>query len=191
MTVKVTLKETEKKMNYDLIDTTLYNQEREKLKVYLDTASPPNPTVGVGHKVTPEDNLNVGDVITQEYSRQLYLKDRDTAIQGALSIFPDFKTFPDTAQTAILSVIFNVGVGNFSTWKNTIKLINSHDWQKVAEYFNSSAFDNYRRQVGKRVSEIADLFKRAGVASIVFGVLGLGAISFIIYKVIQHRGAAT
>ena len=180
------IEQKETDMNFDLIDTTLLNQEGEKLTVYLDTASPPNPTVGRGHKVRPEDNLNVGDTITPEQSQQFYINDRTEAIQGALKIFPDFNTFPDSAQTAILSIIFNVGDGTFSTWKNTIALINSHDWEKVSDDFNSSAFDLWRSQVGERVAEIADLFKKAGVGVIVFGVLGLGVISFIIYKVIQH-----
>lgn len=177
-------------MNLDLIDKTLYKEENEKLTVYPDTSAQHWPTVGIGHKVLPEDNLKVGDTITPDRSRQLYQNDRNIALHAALSIFPDFNTFPDSAQTAIVSIIFNVGAGEFLKWKNTIALINTHDWQKVSDYFNSSAFAKWRGQVGERASEIVDLFKKAGVAGIVFGIAGLGAISFIIYKIIQRNAAA-
>lgn len=57
-------------------------REGERLKVYLDTEG--YATVGVGHKVLPQDGLKVGDKITREQSEAFLAEDAKSAFDKAL-----------------------------------------------------------------------------------------------------------
>jgi GH24 family phage-related lysozyme (muramidase) len=175
-------------MNFDLIDKTILQHEGERLKVYADTLG--NPTVGIGHLIRPEDKLQIGDTISQDQSKEFFIKDRNTAVKDSLSIFPDLATFPGTVQAAVVSMLFNLGKPKFSTWTNTINLIKSHDWKKVSDYLNSSAFDKWRSQVGKRVSELAGLFQKGAAGTVIIAAIGLSGIAFILYQIFRNQNNA-
>lgn len=58
-------------------------REGRRNDVYLDSRG--IPTVGIGHKVLPEDNLKVGDVISDARVEAFYVKDSKVALDAARS----------------------------------------------------------------------------------------------------------
>lgn len=58
-------------------------REGRRNDVYLDSRG--IPTVGIGHKVLPEDNLKVGDVISDAQVEAFYAKDSKVALDAARS----------------------------------------------------------------------------------------------------------
>ena len=55
--------------------------EGEKDYVYLDTLH--HPTVGIGHKVLPEDHLKLGDTVTPAQVDAFFSKDGGAALKAA------------------------------------------------------------------------------------------------------------
>ena len=131
----------------------LYDQlvidEGRRLDVYLDTKN--LPTVGIGHKVLPEDNLEVGDTITPEQCQRFFDSDLDKAILGAKYSFPEFDSLPDEVQEIIINMIFNLGLGGFKKFLKLIAAINAHDWAAAADEMKNS---QWYTQVGDRAKRL-------------------------------------
>ncbi len=80
-----------------------------RLVVYLDIAG--YATVGWGHKVTPEDNLKVGDVVTQEWADAKLLADLAPAQLDVDHYSP--QTLNDAQFSALVDYTYNCGVEAF------------------------------------------------------------------------------
>ena len=104
--------------------------EGERLKVYLDNAN--IPTVGVGHKVLPVDNLKVGDMITQKKSSSLLRKDLSvakTAVNTQVKV-----PLNQSQYDALVSFVFNVGIYNFAE-STLLEKLNEYDYQGALAEF--------------------------------------------------------
>lgn len=95
----------------DAFKQALIEEEGVRYTVYRDVAG--YPTVGVGHLVTPGDNLRVGDRIDEE--RVLALLDRDLRIaeQGVRKLVGTLPLYQHEFD-ALLDLVYNVGIGNVS-----------------------------------------------------------------------------
>jgi len=78
------------------------------LQVYLDPVK--IPTVGVGHVVRPEDNLQVGDTITQAQADEFLQEDLQSAETDVDNLVDDELT--ENQRGALVSFTFNAGAGN-------------------------------------------------------------------------------
>jgi len=81
---------------------------------YFDTAvSKENPegipTVGYGHRILPEDNLKVGDTITEEQAEEFLRKDKEKAVASAEKGVPNWDKHPEEVQHVLISMIFQMG----------------------------------------------------------------------------------
>lgn len=98
--------------------------EGERLTVYRDSAD--IPTVGVGHKVLPQDNLAVGDTITQAQSDAFLradLKSAEHAINSLVKVPLNQNQFD-----SLTSFVFNIGINAFRESTLLAKL-NQYDYQ--------------------------------------------------------------
>lgn len=67
------------------------------------------PTVGYGHLVTPEDNLKLGDTITDEQADEFLRKDKEKAVASAEKGVPNWDKHPEEVQHVLISMIFQMG----------------------------------------------------------------------------------
>lgn len=89
----------------------LAEEEGVRLTVYRDVAG--HPTVGVGHLVTPADNLRIGDRI--DYAQALAFLNADLAhaektVRDLVGHLPLYQHEFD----ALVGLVYNVGEGNVS-----------------------------------------------------------------------------
>lgn len=123
--------------------------EGERLKVYKDSAG--YLTVGVGHKVLPEDNLKYGDIITTQKSMQFLRNDLAWA-ERAVNVH--VKVPLNQAQyDALVSFVFNVGVNNFSE-STLLKKLNQYDYNGALAEFPKWKYATDQTTQEKYVDEI-------------------------------------
>jgi lysozyme len=113
-----------------------------KLDVYLDGNG--FKTVGYGHKVTDDDDLDVGDSITQAEADE-YLSDdlQDTEDEVTEFVTADLN---DNEFSALVSFTFNEGSGRLKDSTLLVRL-NEGDFKDAANEFLRWVF------IGKQVSE--------------------------------------
>ena len=108
----------------------LVEQEGLRLKVYLDTAG--LPTIGVGHLIRPEDNLTLGDYITDKQAMEFLDKDLEEA-EDAITNWVDVDLNQNQFD-ALVSFTFNLGVNAFK--KSTLlKELNLEHYVMAASEF--------------------------------------------------------
>ncbi|KLE36134.1 hypothetical protein AAW00_05610 [Aurantiacibacter luteus] len=113
----------------------LAEEEGVRLTVYRDVAG--YPTVGVGHLVTPEDNLKVGDRISYERALALLEGDLKTAEEGVRNLVGDLALYQNEFD-ALVDLVYNVGSGNVSERESPRlnKAIAERDYQGIADELN-------------------------------------------------------
>lgn len=117
-------------MDITQLEKQLTEDEGKRLKVYLDTKG--LPTVGIGHLVTKDDDLSIGDTITEEKCLTLFKQDVDTAIKSCYKLFKDFASQPEEVKQIVVNMCFNLGVTRLAGFKKFIKAIDIKDYQKAA-----------------------------------------------------------
>ncbi|MFM0502508.1 lysozyme [Paraburkholderia caffeinilytica] len=95
------------------------------------------PTVGLGHRVVPEDHLALGDIISVERARNFFdvnLRPVEAAINRDVRV-PLYQYEYD----ALVSVLFNAGTGKRDSdpWPGTRS-------QYLASYLNQGEYDRMR-----------------------------------------------
>ena len=116
----------------DDFKVALIEEEGVRQTVYRDVAG--YPTVGVGHLVLPEDDLQVGDRITQEEVLEFLDADLAKAEDGVRELVGDLELYQHEFD-ALVDLVFNVGKGNVSEERRP-KLnaaIEAGDYDAIAE----------------------------------------------------------
>ena len=116
----------------DEMKQAMIEEEGARKIVYLDVAG--NPTVGVGHLVTPDDGLFVGDRISDDRILDLLEKDLRIAERAAVRLLGDLPVHQHEFD-ALVDLIFNVGEGNVSERASPRlnQAIASGDYQGIAD----------------------------------------------------------
>lgn len=144
--------------------------EGVRYRVYKDTAG--KLTVGIGFNmdspnaraiwlkagVSESFNLVYGgkQSLSVNSVQLLFNACMDSAITDLKSIFPDYDTYPELVQLALINMVFNMGKPVFETFFSTIKLIKARKWDEVAEHILGTLWS---KQVGQRSVRVANLFK--------------------------------
>lgn len=127
--------------------------EGESLSAYNDTSK--NKTIGIGHKVKPEESLQT---ITKEEQESLFDKDVKEHIRRAKALFPKFDSYPLNVKQALADGAFR---GDFEPDHKTVRYINTGQWEKVpTEYINR---DDYRESKASEKYPIGDERRKTGI----------------------------
>lgn len=104
--------------------------EGDVLTVYKDIGG--RLTVGRGHLITDDDNLEFGEIISQEESDDFFADD----FQNTLHALDDLVTveLSDSQSVALLDFIFNLGAENLKTSTLLAKL-NQSDYHNASLEF--------------------------------------------------------
>lgn len=104
-------------------------REGLRLVVYRDSLG--KPTVGVGHLVLPEDNLEVGDRITRKRADAFLKHDMQWAYRAAKNQAQESGVMTDDWILALTSVNFQLGENWIRKFPNTWKAIVTKDYSKA------------------------------------------------------------
>jgi GH24 family phage-related lysozyme (muramidase) len=89
----------------------MVEEEGVRYDVYRDVAG--YPTVGVGHRVLPEDNLRVGDMISHRDAMSFLEQDISKAEEAVRNLVGDLAVSQNEFD-ALVDLVFNVGEGTVS-----------------------------------------------------------------------------
>jgi GH24 family phage-related lysozyme (muramidase) len=134
-------------------------REGKRLTVYKDSLG--KPTVGVGHLVLPEDNLKLGDSISEERCKSFLDKDMTKAFLAAQRQTAELKYLVTEECVglmieALTSVNFQLGTTWNKTFKNTWAMIVKGDLVAASEAVKDS---KWYVQTPVRVNDFAAALK--------------------------------
>lgn len=131
-------------------------------------------TVGVGHNLdanplTPDQEKRLG--ITNAQAREkgltrsqaiMLLHDDIRECEGQLDkALPWWRELDDTRQRVMLNMCFNMGIGTLLTFKNTLRLIETHQFEMAATGMRAS---KWASQVKGRADRLANMMRVGGLA---------------------------
>jgi GH24 family phage-related lysozyme (muramidase) len=136
-----------------------------------------NPTIGVGHKLTPGFDPVLKGIVGKDYNavisgqqpltddqmRQLFNHDAQSKTASARSKIKDFDKLPTDVQNAIIDGFFR---GDLSASPKTLKLMNQGDFLAAAkEYLRHDEYEAAKAAktgVAVRMKRNADVFEAYG-----------------------------
>ena len=120
----------------------LIHHEGLRLKPYVDSLG--HPTIGVGHKIKK---------ITYTKAMELLQEDINIAVTGTMS-FLWFDKLSPVRKEVIISMIFNMGLRRFKTFKRMIAGLQADDFYTASNELLDSL---YHMQVGQRAEELSEM----------------------------------
>ncbi|WP_186267952.1 glycoside hydrolase family protein [Burkholderia gladioli] len=146
-------------MNLSLLEAELRRDEGVRYMPYLDTATPPKRTVGVGH------NLDVSPLpagwtfpLSDAQVTQLLTRDISTTLAKLNSFLPWWSQMDEVRQRVIANMCFNMGIGNASTGKGLLGFKNTLAAMQRGSYSMAAAGmlnSKWATQVGARATRLA------------------------------------
>lgn len=132
---------------------TIIREEGKRLTVYLDTEE--HPTVGIGHKVVPTDQLQRGDTITEERCDKLFQADFKRAQSDATAIAYHAalgRQSPLVYHT-LTCMVFQMGYLGVFSFSKMLAAMRRHDYALAANEMLSS---RWARQTPARAQRLTD-----------------------------------
>ena len=98
--------------------------------VYRDTLG--YLTVGIGHRVTPADNLKVGDSIDDARIVALFRKDYQKVYASLERYYPEWRSWPLLAQLATANFLYQLGADAPKSFPRATTFLNHKMWTDAA-----------------------------------------------------------
>lgn len=114
---------------------------------YKDTVG--KLTIGYGRNLTDKG-------LSQDEARTLLLNDVQETINAVRSAYDWFDSLDDVRQEVVINMAFNMGLGGFSTFKNTIRYINQGNYMDAALNMLKS---KWAGQVKRRAIELSEMMR--------------------------------
>ena len=111
---------------------TIREDEGISLTVYEDTTG--HLTVGIGHKVLPEDNLRPGDEISHERATTMFLSDLKEADYGAhLLLSGGTWSVPPLLLRVVTNMVFQMGLGGVRSFRRWWGFLEARNYERAAK----------------------------------------------------------
>jgi GH24 family phage-related lysozyme (muramidase) len=123
--------------------------------VYLDSRL--KPTVGIGHLVLPEDNLRVGQWITDAQVSAFFEHDGASAMRAAVQQMDDAGLTSQAFLPYLASVCFQLGNAWTTKFPNTWKMICAGQYGAAAAALHGTAWNS---QTPVRVADFQGALNR-------------------------------
>jgi lysozyme len=136
-------------MNRDKLKAQLSIDEGRKKRMYLDTATPPRWTVGVGRNISDRDFSD--DEIDLMLNNDIALVERQ--LDKAL---PWWREMTDARQDALCNLAFNLGIAGLLKFKNTLTFMRAKRYDAAALGMLDSL---WAKQVGQRAVRLAAMMR--------------------------------
>lgn len=127
----------------------LLNNEGKKYKMYLDTANPPRPTIGIGHLILPNEKHLLTATLTDSQVNELFKKDLkrfENAVNSDI-----LRPIKQTQFDALVSFAYNIGVDGFKHSGVTSKINSGASDEDIIKAF--SQWHTPPSVIGRRTKE--------------------------------------
>lgn len=132
-------------MNRKRLEAQLSIDEGRRKRIYLDTASPPKWTGGVGRNLT--DRGFSDDEVDLMLSNDIAL-----AVKDARQLVPGFDQLDDVRQEVLTNMSFNLGYTRLAGFKKFIAAVNASEFAEASlEMLDSK----WAKQVGDRAQRLS------------------------------------
>ena len=136
----------------DAFKAELKEDEGVRTDVYEDTTG--NLTVGVGHKVLPDDNLKADSSIDDDNVDRLLDEDANTAVSQAMELGVDWDNLPSPAKHVLANMTFQLGKTGVSKFKKTLDLVKAGDYQGASVEMMDSKWAKQTPNRAKKMSAL-------------------------------------
>lgn len=124
--------------------------EGKRNRMYLDTATPPRWTAGVGR--------NISDRAFSDDEIALMLQNDITIVETELDRkLPWWRQMSEARQNALANMCFQMGIDRLLGFKNALTLLQAGRWDAAAREFMDSKWAN---QVPKRAQRVTDMIRK-------------------------------
>lgn len=132
------------------INQLIEKGEGLSLKLYWDTAYPPNATIGYGR------NLTVTGLRSIAEARYLMENDIEYHLHFLQNTYPFFKNLNEWRQAALVSMCFNLGDKGFADFKQMIECLEKDDFDGAATQMMNS---KWAKQIGQRAGDLSSIIR--------------------------------
>jgi GH24 family phage-related lysozyme (muramidase) len=136
-------------------EALLANREGKRLTVYRDSLG--KPTVGIGHLVTDDDGLEVGDTITDADVDAFFARDSAAALAAARSQAAEAGITDEAFLPYLGSVCFQLGSHWTATFPHTWAMICAGQYAAAADALDGT---KWQAQTPVRVADFQGALRR-------------------------------
>ena len=140
-------------MNYDDLKAGIKEHEGFRDQVYKDSLG--FATIGYGHLVLPNDPYEEGVTYSKEDLEKVFDGDFDTACSNANQLIKDLPLHHQ-AKCVLIEMVFQLGIGGVSKFKNMWKALGEGDYQTASEEMLDS---RWAKQTPKRATDLSNVMK--------------------------------
>lgn len=123
---------------FEVFTSNAMSREGYSNKVYLDSQG--IPTVGIGHRVVPDDHLNVGDEISDDRVMELWRQDSAAAFNAAINQAREAGICDPCFIAALGGVSFQLGAQWTTKFPAIWALIVAGQYQEAADALSATAW---------------------------------------------------
>ena len=140
-------------MNYDDLQARIKEHEGFRDQVYKDSLG--FATIGYGHLVLDTDHFIEGQSYPKEHLEKVFDGDFDTACSNANQLIKDLPLHHQ-AKCVIIEMVFQLGIGGVSKFKNMWKALGEGDYQTASEEMLDS---RWAKQTPSRAEGLSEIMK--------------------------------
>jgi GH24 family phage-related lysozyme (muramidase) len=146
----------------EAVKRMIKQHEGRRLNAYADDPNnPDNPryySIGYGHQITPDDELDRNSRISDEKANELFDQDFPKYYNAAKNV-PGWDKMSSKQRGAVVDLTYNMGTQWYKNFPKFSAAAAAGDWERAAAELKDSRWYN---QVGYRGRRIVDMMRRGG-----------------------------
>lgn len=144
-------------MDYQELKERIKEHEGYRNKVYLDSMTPPNRTIGYGHLCRADEKWDDDKQYDHRHLEKVFEYDFAIAVRGADEILKNCPNIHEKAREIVIECVFVLGKTGFSRFKRCIDALSKSDYQSASEELKDSVW--YKNQATNRVHFLSQILE--------------------------------